>query len=82
MYMHYVYILRDSNGKLYVGYSSDLKRRLKDHKYKTVATTKTYEEPSLVWYCAFVSKREALDFERYLKSGSGHAFMRKHLAQN
>ena len=77
--MHYVYILQDERAKLYVGYSSDLKKRLKDHQYKEVSTTKIYKEPQLVWYCAFRGKKTALDFEKYLKAGSGHAFARKHL---
>ena len=77
--MHYVYTLRDVDGKLYVGYSADLRKRFKDHQYKGVVTTRTYKEPKLVWYCAFVDKKRALDFERYLKGGSGHAFVRKHL---
>ncbi len=77
--MHYVYILQDEREKLYVGYSGDLKKRIQDHKYKEVSTTKIYKEPRLIWYCAFVSKKRALDFEKYLKVGSGHAFTRKHL---
>lgn len=77
--MYYVYILQDERDKLYVGYSSDLKERLKDHQYKAVATTKIYKEPRLAWYCAFQDKKAALDFEKYLKAGSGHAFARKHL---
>jgi predicted GIY-YIG superfamily endonuclease len=77
--MHYVYILQDEQKKLYVGYSNDLKQRLKDHQYKKVATTSIYQEPSLIWYCAFTDKKGALDFERYLKAGSGHAFAKKHL---
>jgi predicted GIY-YIG superfamily endonuclease len=77
--MHYVYILQDEQEKLYVGYSGDLKKRLQDHRYKEVATTKIYKKPKLVWYCAFLNKKTALDFEKYLKAGSGHAFSRKHL---
>ena len=76
--MHYVYILKDDRQKLYVGYSSDLKKRLQDHMYKEVVTTKIYQNPQLMWYCAFQDKKIALDFERYLKAGSGHAFARKH----
>ncbi len=30
-------------------------------------------------YAAFRAKEQALAFERYLKSGSGHAFARKRL---
>ncbi|MBI4065993.1 GIY-YIG nuclease family protein [Candidatus Kaiserbacteria bacterium] len=77
--MHYVYILQDDRKKLYFGYSSDLKQRIETHKYKRVATTKIYREPRLVWYCAFADKKMALDFEKYLKAGSGHAFAKKHL---
>ena len=78
--MYYVYILRDSNTKkLYVGYSQDLKRRIKDHTYKTVSTTKIYKEAKLVWYCSFLDKKQALAFERYLKAGSGYAFTKRHL---
>jgi len=77
--MYYVYILQDERAKLYVGYSNDLKQRLKYHQYKEVATTKAYHEPRLVWYCAFRNKKTALDFEKYLKAGSGHAFAKKHL---
>ncbi|MDP2655357.1 MAG: GIY-YIG nuclease family protein [bacterium] len=77
--MHYVYLLQDEQEKLYVGYSGDLKKRLYDHKSKRVNTTRVYKEPVLIWYCAFKNKKVALDFEKYLKVGSGHAFMRKHL---
>ena len=77
--MHYVYILQDDTKKLYVGYSHDLKKRLLYHQNGEVATTKTYLDPKLIWYCAFQDKKKALDFERYLKIGSGHAFVRKHL---
>ena len=77
--MYYVYILEDERKKLYFGYSSNLKERIKDHRYKAVATTKIYQEPCLIWYCAFVDKKKALEFEKYLKVGSGHAFAKKHL---
>jgi predicted GIY-YIG superfamily endonuclease len=74
-----VYILQDARKKLYFGYSGDLKQRVENHKHKGVATTKTYSEPRLIWYCAFTDKKKALNFEEYLKAGSGHAFAKKHL---
>lgn len=77
--MHYVYILEDATDKLYFGYSSDLRQRIEDHIRGKVTTTKIYNEPRLIWYCAFTNKKKALDFERYLKAGSGHAFAKKHL---
>jgi len=77
--MHYVYILQDERNKLYVGYFEDLKRRLQEHTSKNVATTQTYIAPQLIWYCGFKNKKLALEFEKYLKAGSGHAFTKKHL---
>jgi putative endonuclease len=77
--MHYVYMLQDDKKKSYVGYSHDLKRRLYEHQHGDVDTTSLYREAKLLWYCAFVNKKKALDFEKYLKVGSGHAFAKKHL---
>ena len=77
--MHYVYVLKDGHGKRYVGYSKNLKDRIYAHERKSAKTTKTYQEPKLVWYCAFTNKTKALNFEKYLKKGSGHAFMNKRL---
>lgn len=77
--MHYVYILKDETDKNYVGYSNNLKDRMYSHAHKRVSTTKIYKEPELIWYCAFINKKKALEFEKYLKKGSGHAFMNKRL---
>lgn len=77
--MHYVYLLQDTSGKFYIGYSHDLKRRLQEHEQGMVDTTSIYRESKLVWYCAFTNKKKALDFEKYLKAGSGYAFAKKRL---
>jgi predicted GIY-YIG superfamily endonuclease len=78
--MYYVYILKNNvTEKYYTGFSQNLKSRLKNHKQKTVKTTKGDGNYTLIWYCAFVEKTKALDFEKYLKHGSGYAFARKRL---
>jgi len=77
--MYYVYVLQDAKGAVYVGYSENLKKRLSYHAQGSVLTTRDYQKTTLRWYCAFSSKKKALEFERYLKKGSGHAFARKHL---
>lgn len=76
--MFYTYILLNhQTGRYYVGYSSDLKNRLKQHCDGKVKSTKSNLNYELVWYCAFVNRDLALLFEKYLKSGSGIAFMKK-----
>ncbi|MCX6787529.1 MAG: GIY-YIG nuclease family protein [Candidatus Kaiserbacteria bacterium] len=78
--MYYVYILRDTaSGQKYVGFSEDLKTRLQAHRNKSVKTTKKHEDIQLEFYAAFRNKVKALAFEKYLKRGSGFAFVNKHL---
>ena len=77
--MFYVYILKHrSDGTLYKGWTSDLKKRMLAHQQKSTRTTAVKGgDYALVWYCAFPTKMQAIQFEKYLKSGSGIAFARK-----
>ena len=57
--MYYVYIVKNLiTGKTYIGYTKDLKRRLKEHKYRN---------PELVYYEAYKSWQDARERERKLK---------------
>jgi putative endonuclease len=78
--MYYVYILKSSkSGILYYGYTSDLKKRFAEHKSGKSKFTKGHLPWKLVWYSAFKDKKKAKDFELYIKSGSGKAFLYKRL---
>ena len=79
--MHYAYILESiSNpGELYRGYTSDLKQRLDDHNNGKCPHTSKFRPWKLRVYVAFEKSECAQRFEKYLKSGSGHAFAKKHL---
>ncbi|HUV72425.1 MAG TPA: GIY-YIG nuclease family protein [Clostridia bacterium] len=77
--MFYVYILQLSDNSYYVGYSSDLKQRIKIHNEGSVDSTKNLRPLRLVYYSAFVSKEKAINFEKYLKTSSGFAFRNKRL---
>jgi predicted GIY-YIG superfamily endonuclease len=79
--MHYVYMLRSESvtDQRYVGVTSDLKQRLADHNAGKSSHTSKYPPWQLVTYVAFSDRVKAETFERYLKSGSGHAFARKRL---
>lgn len=59
--------------------SDDLKGRLGDHNRGKVPHTSHFHPWHLVAYAAFASAPRATVFERYLKSGSGHAFASRHL---
>jgi len=81
MPMHYVYLIESiaCPGKKYTGYTDDLRQRLKDHNAGKNVSTALYKPWRLETYLAFSSKSQALAFESYLKSGSGHAFAKKRL---
>ena len=68
--MYYVYILKLTglkNKRLYIGYSSDLKRRLRQHLGGEVKTTKN-KKPELIYYEAYQDKYLALKREKGIKS--------------
>ena len=59
--MYYVYLLKNRKfGTTYIGYTNNLKRRLKEHVAKI---------PDLVYYEAFKSEKDARKRERMLKQG-------------
>jgi predicted GIY-YIG superfamily endonuclease len=83
MTVYYTYILRSlkQDKVIYVGHTVDLKRRLLEHnnlKYKSYS--KRFSPWKVESYFAFSKLSTAKDFEKYLKSSSGKAFMRKRLA--
>lgn len=79
--MHYVCCLRSKQHPKfrYAGYSAYLKQRLLDHNQGCNPSTVHFTPLHLDGYVAFRDKARALAFERYLKSGSGHAFAKRRL---
>lgn len=78
--MFYVYILNSKiNNNRYIGVTSDLKRRLNEHNSGCAKYSSTNAPYQIKWYCAFTNKEKAYEFEKYLKSSSGHSFTNKHL---
>ena len=80
--MYYVYIIEGlgASTHFYVGSTQDIAARLTDHNAERSTHTAKYHPWKLVWYCAFPKRVQAEAFETYLKSASGRAFQRKHLA--
>ncbi len=74
-----VYILLCGNGQFYSGFSRNIAKRITAHSNGTVRLTKDKLPVKLVHVSLFETAQKAYDFERYLKSGSGRAFMKNHL---
>jgi putative endonuclease len=78
--MWYVYILRSkADGKYYVGSTDDLRRRLQEHESGQSQSTKSRRPLELEAYIAVREGSTARALEKYLKTGSGIATLRKRI---
>lgn len=79
--MKYVYILQSLSERehFYAGVTDDLKARIAKHNSGAVTHTAKHRPWRLKTYVAFTDETRAFAFEKYLKSGSGRAFAKKHL---
>jgi predicted GIY-YIG superfamily endonuclease len=77
--MWFVYILKCVDGTSYVGCTTDVNRRISEHNSHKVHYTREKTPVNLVTYISFTDKYKAFEFEKYLKSGSGRAFLHKRL---
>ena len=78
--MCYVYSLRCKDG-YYIGYTSDLKERISRHSKGYVPATGKRLPIRLDFYIAVADKYIAFNLEKYLKSGSGREFIKRHFCK-
>ena len=78
--MHHTYVLKSKkDGRLYVGYSSDLRKRLKEHANSKVLSTKNRLPIELVYYEACMNQQDATHREKYLKTAWGKRYIKNRL---
>jgi putative endonuclease len=77
----YIYILQSERNedRFYTGLTDDLRQRLKNRNAGRVLHTAKWRPWRLKAYVAISDRARAVGFERYLKSASGRAFIKKHL---
>lgn len=76
--MFYVYILRSvSDKKLYIGYTENLQRRLKEHNSGNNFSTKTRLPLKIIYYEAYFNKEDAQERELFFKTGWGRKYIAK-----
>jgi putative endonuclease len=76
--MHYVYVLESLKvvGRLYIGYTTDLKARFKRHNNGEVFATKPYLPWKLIHYEAYLKSSDAKRREVYLKTAKGRTTLK------
>lgn len=78
--MYYVYVIKsEKDGKLYTGYTSDLKKRLSEHNSGKVKSTKNRRKFKLIYCEACLSQKDALKREKYLKTTYGKRYIKNRL---
>lgn len=66
--MFYVYVLRSlRDGRLYTGYTNDLKKRVSEHNLGRTVSTRFRTPFELMYYEAYKSERDARNREHNLK---------------
>jgi len=75
----YTYVLLDIKFNFYVGYTENLKNRVREHKTGKVFATKNKLPIELIYCEASLNKYDALAREKYLKSGPGKRYLRNRL---
>ncbi|TPV34077.1 GIY-YIG nuclease family protein [Paucihalobacter ruber] len=74
---YYVYVLESTkDGRLYKGHTNRLEERLKEHNSGKTSSTKGYRPWVLVYHEEYDSEREAIEREKYFKTGSGREYLK------
>ncbi|MCA9391929.1 GIY-YIG nuclease family protein [candidate division WWE3 bacterium] len=78
--MFYTYVLENpKDWSLYIGYTNNLSRRIREHRRGQSEYTSTRGPYKLICYFAMENERDAKKFEKYLKSGYGRRFLKSML---
>lgn len=82
MKYYYVYILQSKNKDfLYVGFTKDLRKRLKEHNNGEELSTKHYAPFDLIHYEAYRNEKDAKRREEYFKTTKGKTTLRTMLKE-
>lgn len=77
---YYTYVLRSkTDNHLYVGWTDDLQKRLKEHNDGHVESTKYRIPFDLIYFEACLSKEKAIKREKSLKTGFGRTYLKNRL---
>ncbi len=74
---HYTYVLwSKEDKKFYIGYTTNLKRRLEEHQRGDIHTTHRLSNPQFIFGEIFVSETDARRREQYFKTTKGKKTLR------
>ncbi len=78
--MYYVYVLKsEKDNNMYVGYTKNLRQRIKNHNESKVKSTKNRRPFRLLYYEACLNQKDATHREKYLKTSWGKRYIKNRL---
>ncbi len=78
----YTYVLESKiKKKLYIGYTGDLVKRVKEHNLGLNQSTKPYKPWKLIYYEASLDQEDAKRREKYLKTSQGGRLLKRRLKE-
>lgn len=79
---YYVYVLQSKKkGSLYIGYTSDLRKRFQEHNRGLNFSTKPFRPWQLIHYEAYKNIKDVKRREKYLKSNQGNRLLKRMLKE-
>jgi len=79
--MFYVYVIKSlKDGNIYVGHTSNLKKRIELHNSGKVTSTKIRKPFGLLYYEACNLLKDAIHREHALKTGFRRAYLKRRLS--
>jgi putative endonuclease len=82
--MYHVYLLKSKkNNGLYIGYTRDIQRRLKQHNSGKVEYTRKHLPWNIIYYESYISLEDAKKREKSLKYfGKAYTFLKNRIPQS
>jgi len=78
--MYFAYVLKSEKFNFYYkGHCLDLNRRLQQHNSGMTHSIRPYLPFKIVYFEEFENEQQAVDREKYFKSGAGRRFLAKKL---
>ncbi len=76
---YFIYIIKNKDGKIYIGQTYDVNKRMIEHNKIGLGYTSKFRPWKLIHKEMFLSRQEAMDRERYLKTGNGRDWIKNNI---
>lgn len=78
---YYIYIIENGKGDLYIGSTTNLAKRLKEHNRGDNFSTKVGPPWKIIYCEACLDEKDAMRREKYLKTNQGSRLIKRRLKE-